>query len=158
MHWKRLILTTVLAVAAAACSELEDPPPTAPTVTPSPPSQFTISGRWDGVTDQGRPVRFDISDSALLNGSIALHHDCSGGRLVLPFDAYEAQVNGDSFSVTFNWRQEEGTKYYAGTLTISGRFEGSDLSRGGFINSITDKQQDNLGVCNEVNGTWEATR
>ena len=157
MDWKRLTLVSLLAL-AAACSELEDPPPTTPTVPPIPPSQFSISGRWDGVTDQGRPVRFDISDSAMLSGSIALHHDCSGGRLVLPFDGYEAQVNGDSFSVTFNWRQEDGHQYYAGTLTISGRFEGNNLSRGGFINSITDKQQDNLGVCNEVNGTWEATR
>ncbi len=75
-----------------------------------------------------------------------LHHDCTGGSLVLQLDGYEGQVSGDSFSPTINWRYEEETHYYTGKPTVSGRFEGERVSHGGFVNSVTDKQADNLGV------------
>jgi hypothetical protein len=101
-----------------------------PIVPPIPRSQFAISGRWDGVTEQGRPLRFDVSNTTVVNGSLTLHHDCSGGRLVLDLGSYEAQVNGDSFSVTLNWRRDEPTKYYGGRLTVSERFESDRIARG----------------------------
>ena len=146
-------------LAAAACDELKDPPPTGPVVPPIPASQFAVAGSWDGVTDQGRPLSFDVSDSTVVvNGSLTLHHDCTGGRLVLDLGSYEAGVSGDSFSVTLNWRRDEPTKYYVGRLTVSGRFEGDRLARGGFVNSITDKYPDNLGVCPSSSGSWEAAR
>ena len=149
----------LLLLVAASCDELQDPPPAGPVVPPIPSSQFAIAGRWDGVTEQGRPLGFDVTDSTVVvNGSLTLHHDCSGGRLVLDLSTYEAQVSGDSFSVTLNWRRDEPTKYYVGRLTVSGRFEGNRLARGGFVNSITDKYADNLGVCPSSSGSWEAAR
>jgi hypothetical protein len=155
----RAIAFLAIFLVAASCDELKDLPPPSPTVPTIPPSQFAIAGRWDGMTDQGRPVRFDVSDSTVVvNGSLTLHHDCSGGRLVLDLGSYQAEVNGDSFSVTTIWRRDEGSKYYVGRLSITGRFEGDRLARGGFVNSITDKQADNLGVCPSSSGLWEATR
>jgi len=149
----------LLFLLAASCDDLQDPPPASPVVPPIPPSQFAIAGRWDGVTEQGRPLRFDVSDSTVVvNGSLTLHHDCSGGRLVLDLGSYDAQVNGDSFSVSLNWRRDEPTKYYVGRLTVSGRFESDRIARGGFVNSITDKYSDNLGVCPASAGSWEAVR
>lgn len=152
-------LLLLLLAAPISCDELQDPPPASPVVPPLPPSQYAIAGRWDGVTEQGRPLRFDVSSSTVVvNGSLTLHHDCTGGRLVLDLGSYEAQVAGDSFSVTMNWRRDEPTKYYVGRLTISGRFEGDRLARGGFVNSITDKYFDNLGICPSASGSWEAVR
>lgn len=156
LAWALLVPLSGLAV---SCKEFEDPPPAGPIVAPIPPSQFAIAGRWDGISNQGRPLRFDVDHGTrVVNGSLTLHHDCSGGRLVLPLGGFEAQVNGDSFSTTINWRVDEPTKYYAGKLTVSGRFEGDRLARGGFVNSVTDKQADNLGVCPSASGSWEATR
>jgi len=159
MRSKRLFACALLLGLASGCDELQDPPPAGPVVPPIPPSQFAIAGRWDGVTAQGRPLSFDVSDSTVVvNGFLTLHHDCSGGRLVLDLGSYDAQVSGDSFSVTLNWRRDEPTKYYVGRLTVSGRFEGNRLARGGFVNSITDKYADNLGVCPSSSGSWEAAR
>jgi hypothetical protein len=153
------ILFLLFIAMASSCDELQDPPPAGPIVTPPPASQFAIAGRWDGITEQGRPLRFDVTDSTVVvNGSLTLHHDCSGGRLVLDLGSYEAEVSGDSFSVTLNWRLDEPTKFYTGRLTVSGRFEGDRLARGGFVNSITDKYSDNLGVCPSSSGSWEAGR
>ena len=151
------IVASTLAV--AGCNEFQDFPPAPPTVASPVASQFQIQGRWDGITNQGRPVRFDIQQSGgVHNGTISLHHDCSGGRLVLQLTGYESVVNDDSFEVTMNWRQDEDRRFYTGTLTVSGIFESNDVVRGGFINSITDKLADNLGVCNGINGSWEATK
>jgi hypothetical protein len=125
-----------------------------------PPTQFAIDGRWDGVTDQGRPVRFDVRNGAVIAaGRVGIHHDCSGGRLVLQLQGYQSVVDGDTFTVTMNWRRDDPDfKFYVGTLTISGRFEGDRSARGGFVNSITDKQADNLGVCPPSSGSWEASK
>lgn len=148
-----------LGLTLGACNEFQDFPPPSPTVPSPPPSQFQIDGRWDGITNQGRPVRFDIQqDGGVLNGTISLHHDCSGGRLELRLTGYESVVNGDSFEVTMNWRQDEPNRFYTGTLSVSGIFESNQIVRGGFVNSITDKLADNLGVCNGINGSWEATK
>ena len=146
-------------LAASACSELEDPPPQTPTVPDIPASQFNIVGRWDGQSNQGRPIRLDVrSDALLMDGQLSLHHDCSGGQLVLQLSGYETQVSGDTFSATMTWRVDEGTKFYVGTLTVSGRFESDRTVRGGFVNSVTEKQADNLGVCGPSSGTWEASK
>lgn len=149
-----------LLLTLSSCDEFQDPPPTAPVVAPIPPSRYTIAGAWDGVTQQGRPLRFEVTEgTVVVNGTLSLHHDCSGGRLVLEqLGVYEAQVNGDSFSITINWRRDEDRRYYVGTLTVSGRFEGDRIARGGFVNSITDKVDDNLGVCPSASGSWEASR
>lgn len=153
----RIALLFLLAI--TGCNEFQDPPPSAPTVDPPKASQFEITGRWDGITDQGRPLRFDVStDGTVVNGTLSLHHDCSGGRLVLKLDGYQSVVTGDSFEVTMNWRRDEDRRFYVGTLTVSGRFEADRIVKGGFVNSITDKQADNLGVCNGVTGTWEASK
>jgi len=145
---------------ALACDEFEDPPPTAPTVPDIPNTQFEISGRWDGQTNQGRPLRFDVRTSGnIVQATISIHHDCSGGRLVLQLSGYETKVSGDSFSATVTWRRDQdGDKYYTGTLTVSGRFEGNRIANGSFVNGITDKQADNLGVCEPSSGSWEAAR
>jgi hypothetical protein len=159
MRTTTLLACALLSVVATSCKEFDDPPPASPTVAPIPPSQFAIAGRWDGTSNQGRPVRFDVDEATrVVDGSLTLHHDCSGGRLVLPLAGFEAQVSGDSFSSTINWRVDEGTKYYVGKLTVSGRFEGAHRARGGFVNSVTDKQADNLGVCPSASGSWEASR
>ena len=155
MHRYLLCLTLFV----TSCDDLKDPPPAGPIVPPVAKSHFAIAGRWDGITEQGRPLRFDVSDqTVVLNGSLTLHHECSGGRLILDLGGYEADVNGDSFSVTLSWRRDEPTKYYTGRLTVSGRFEGDRLARGGFVNSVTDKYNDNLGVCPSSSGSWEAAR
>ena len=85
--------------------------------------------------------------------------NCTGGVLVLQLNGYDGFVNADSFSGTVIWRRDEpGGKYYVGTLTVSGTFRGNRVADGAFINSITEKQADNLGVCGPSNGTWEATK
>jgi hypothetical protein len=156
---RAFLLGAFVLAAVPACNEYQDPPPTGTTVPSMPASQFAIEGSWDGVTSQGRPIRFDVSaTTVVIDGTVSLHHDCTGGRLELKLDGYEGQVSGDSFSTTINWRYEEGTHFYTGKLTVSGRFEGDRVSHGGFVNSVTDKQADNLGVCPAASGSWEASR
>lgn len=155
----KLLAFMLLAMAASSCEEFNEFPPPSPTVPAVPPSQYAVAGRWDGVSDQGRPLHFDVSDlTQVQNGSLTLHHDCTGGRLVLTLQTYEAQVSGDSFTAAINWRVEEPNHYYVGRLSISGRFEGNYAARGGFVNSVTDKYDDNLGVCPAASGSWDASR
>ena len=66
---------------------------------------------------------------------------------------------GNTFSATVIWRRDEaGGKFYTGTLSVSGTFAGDKIASGGFVNSITDKQADNLGVCEPSSGSWEASK
>lgn len=146
-----------LLVTLGACNEFEDPPPEAPTVPDIPPSRFDIAGRWDGQSSQGRPIRFDVTSGAeIVEGELALHHNCTGGRLELRLTGYRAEVSGDSFTATLDWRVDEELKHYVGVLTVSGRFEGDVVANGGWVNSITEKQADNLGVCGPASGNWQA--
>lgn len=166
----RLLAAGLMAATfSLACEELKDQPPPSPTVPPIPQTQFEIGGRWDGITNQGRPLRFDVrTEEALgdplfhanvVQGMLSLHHDCSGGRLVLQLTGYDTEVQGDSFSGTAIWRRdEENGRYYTGTLTVSGKFTNGEVASGGFVNSITDKLEDNLGVCGPVSGTWSARK
>lgn len=160
MQSKHLLLLLSMATCGVACDDFEDPAPPPPTAVVIPPSQFDVVGRWDGISDQGRPLRFDVNNAIrVANGKITLHHDCTGGRLVLPLRGFGAQVDADAFTTTFNWRIDEpGGKYYVGTLTISGQFQGNNASKGGWVNSITEKQVDNLGVCGPASGNWDATK
>lgn len=160
MSLKTFLICLLLAAAFSSCDEYEDPPPASPTVPDMPLTQFDITGRWDGATDQGRAVRFDVRASGnVVKTTMTLHHDCTGGRLVLNLNGYEAKVSADSFNGTVIWRKDEaGGKYYIGTLTVSGTFSSDTTVGGGFINSITEKQADNLGVCGPASGTWEATK
>lgn len=165
----RLLATGMLALTLFACEELKDGPPAAPSATPTPQTQFDLAGRWDGITNQGRPLRFDVRTQEALGepnfhanvvrGTLSLHHECSGGRLVLQLSGYDTEVQGDTFSGTAIWRRdEENGRYYTGTLTVSGRFVNGEVANGGFVNSITDKLADNLGVCGPTSGTWSARR
>lgn len=170
MTKSRLLATGLLALGLLlSCDELKDPVPTAPGAVAVAQTQYDIGGRWDGITNQGRPVRFDVrTEEALgdpafhanvVRGSLSLHHDCSGGRLVLQLTGYDTEVQGDSFSGTADWRRDEpGGKFYTGTLTVSGRFTNGEVAAGGFVNSITDKYPDNLGVCGPSSGSWSARR
>lgn len=160
VHLELFLISLLIAAAAPSCNEYEDPPPASPTVPDVPPTQFDITGRWDGMTDQGRPLRFDVNPTANVVGTtITIHHDCSGGRLVLRLGGYGTRVNSDGFSRTLNWRrQHDGGKWYVGTLTVSGTFLGNRNASGSFINSVTEKQVDELGVCGPSSGTWQATR
>ena len=163
----RILATGVLAL-TLSCTDLNDPPPASPTLVPQGQTQYEIAGRWDGITEQGRPIRFDVrTQEALGNplyhanvvqGFLTLHHDCSGGRLVLELTGYDTEVRGDSFSGTAIWRRDEPNKYYTGTLTVSGRFTNGEVANGGFVNSVTDKYSDNLGVCGPASGSWSARR
>jgi hypothetical protein len=121
------------------------------------------------MTDQGRPVAFvattqealgnPLYHANVVQGQISLYHDCSGGRLVLQLTGYDTEVRGNSFSGTAIWRRDDPDgKYYTGVLTVSGRFINGDNASGGFVNSVTDKYPDNLGVCGSVSGTWSARR
>ena len=150
----------VVALCVASCNEYEDPPPPSPTVPDVAPTRFSIEGDWNGITDQGRDVRFQVRNVAnVMSTELSLHHDCSGGRIVLDLDGFESTVSGDRFSENVTWRYDEpGGKYYIGTLTVTGTFTSDRAARGSFINSITEKQVDNLGVCGPTNGTWEAFR
>ena len=159
----RNLFTTglVLMMFAVACNEYQDePPPPPPTMPDLPATQFDIAGSWVGVTDQGREIRFDARESGnVVKSTIALHHECSGGVLVLNLDGFESKAAGDAFSSTINWRwDEEGGKYYVGTLTVAGSFTSDLAAKGSFINSVTEKQADNLGVCGPSNGRWDATK
>lgn len=160
MNRKLFAASLWVMMSLGACNEFEDPPPPPPTVPDLPATQFEINGRWDGKTDQGRPVRFDVVvNASVVETTISLHHDCTGGRLVLQLNGYDGRVSADSFSGTVIWRRdEEGGKFYVGTLTVSGTFTGNKLANGAFVNSITEKQADNLGVCGPTSGTWEATK
>ena len=161
MSESRLLLAAVVAsTLVVACSEFEDPPPASPVVEEIPPTQFNLVGRWDGVTNQGRPMRFDINATGnLIEATVTIHHDCSGGRLVLQLSCYDAKLSGDSFSGSVVWRRDvAGDKFYTGTLTVSGTFAADRVATGGFVNNIIDKQADNLGVCGPSSGTWEAMK
>jgi hypothetical protein len=165
----RILTIGLLALTlSVSCTDLNDPPPASPTLVPQGQTQYEIAGRWDGITEQGRPIRFDVTTQEALGnplyhanviqGKITLHHDCSGGRLVLELTGYDTEVRGDTFSGTAIWRRDEPTKYYTGTLTVSGRFINGEVANGGFVNSVTDKYSDNLGVCGPSSGSWSARR
>ena len=155
---RKLILVLAFSMSAASCDKYEDLPPTSPSVPETPPSQFDTTGRWTGQTNQGMAMNFIVRPSGnIVYGWIALHHDCTGGRLTLELERYETKLSGDTFSASVTWRVDEnGGKYYVGTLSVSGTFLGHQIAKGGFVNSITDKQADNLGVCGPSSGTWEA--
>ncbi len=142
------------------CERYEDPPPASPTLPDVLPTRFDIAGQWDGVTDQGHALRFDVRPSGnVVKATLTLHHDCTGGRLVLNLDGYESKVSADSFTSTVIWRGDDPPgQSYVGTLTVSGTFAGDTIVSGAFINSVTEKRADNLGVCGPANGTWEATK
>jgi len=144
---------------AASCNEVNVPLPAAPEpLPPAAPSQFSISGHWEGLSNQGRRLAFDVSEQGVVHdGRINLHHDCSAGRLRMTIDGYETQVSGDAFSTTLHWRIDDQGQIYVGEVTVSGRFESDGFAKGGFVNSVTEKPtSDVYGVCFPVHGTWEA--
>ena len=81
--FRTLFLITALVLSAAACNEYEDPPPPPlPTVPAIPPTQFDIAGEWNGLTDQGRALRFEVRPAgSVVIGTIDLHHDYRSSSL-----------------------------------------------------------------------------
>lgn len=161
MNRKLLTACACLVMLQAACNEYQDdPPPPPPTMPDLPATQYDVAGSWVGRTDQGRPISFEARPSGnVVKSKIALHHDCSGGVLVLNLSGFESKAAGDAFSSTITWRwDEEGGKSYVGTLTVAGSFTSDRSARGNFINSVTEKEADNLGVCGPSSGRWEATK
>jgi hypothetical protein len=154
-------LAGVMALTGAACNELNEPLPTAPSpLPPPPPSQFRIAGHWEALTDQGRRIAFDVSsDGMVVNGRINVHHDCTTGRLRMTIDGYEGPVRNDSFLATMNYRIDDAGNIYVGKVTVSGQFEADDRVRGGFVNSVTEKPpNDAFGVCLAADGTFQGQK
>jgi hypothetical protein len=153
----------IFLIAALSCDELKDPVPTAPgPVPPPPPSKYSIAGHWEATSSQGRRIAFDVTgDGRVSNGRINLHHDCNTGRWRATFDGFQAQIADDSFITTMNWRANDGGLIREGSVTISGRFEGDDLVRGGFINSVNDVRRNERPtgeVCPTIEGDFEGNK
>jgi hypothetical protein len=148
---------------ALSCEELKAPLPAAPTPSPPPPfSHYQIVGHWEATTTQGRRIAFDVtSDGRVMNGRINLHHDCNTGRWRATFDGFQTEIVDDGFITTFNWGNEEDGLFRTGTATVSGRFEGDDYVKGGFINSVNDARRNGVptkDVCPSIEGSYEGTR
>ena len=128
-----------------------------PLASPEVPTRFDIDGHWEGLTNQGRRIAFDVSPGEVLTGGrINLHHDCSKGRLRMTLDGYQSRVNAHTFNATFHWRIDDKGLIYSGVVTVSGRFESGRFARGGFVNSVTEKPADDgLGTCPSIFGTWD---
>ena len=128
-----------------------------PLASPDVPTRFDIDGHWEGLTNQGRRIAFDVSPAAVLTGGrINLDHDCSTGELRMTLDGYQSRVNASTFSATMHWRIDDKGRIYSGEVTMSGRFESGRFARGGFVNSVTEKPADDgLGTCPSIFGTWD---
>lgn len=153
----------LLAAGVLSCDDLKEPVPTANSPVPPPPaSQFNITGHWQASSDQGRSIRFDVTENGrVTNGRINLHHDCNNGRWRVTLDGFEAQVVDESFLTTYNWKNEDNGIIREGTMTVSGRFESDRLVKGAFINSVNDvrKGEDPTGeVCPAIEGTFEGNK
>ncbi len=99
---------------------------------------------------------------AIFNGRINAHHECQSGRWRVTFDGFEAQVVDNAFLVTVDWENHDGRVERVGSYTVSGRFEGRNLVRGGFISSVNDirrrNEQPNGDVCTTVQVSFEGVK
>jgi hypothetical protein len=119
-------------------------------------------GHWEATTNQGRRIAFDVTtEGRVMNGRINLHHDCNTGRWRATFDGFETEIVDDGFITTFNWGSNEDGLVRTGTATVSGRFEGDDHMRGGFINSVNDARLNGVptqDVCPSIEGSYVGNR
>lgn len=153
----------VLLVSFTSCDDLNTSLPAAPSEVPPPrPSDFNIVGHWEASSDQGRRISFDVtSGGRVVAGRINIHHECTDGRWRVTFDGFNAPIVDNAFLVTVNWENNDGKITRAGSYTISGRFEGPHVVRGGLINSVDDirKDDDPTGeVCTTVDVAFEGGR
>jgi len=156
-------LCLLAASAIVACDELQEPLPAAPDPIPPPAvSDFLIQGHWEAESTQGRRIAFDVNPNGkVFNGRINAHHECQSGRWRVTFDGFEAQVVDNAFLVTVDWENHDGRVERVGSYTVSGRFEGRNLMRGGFISSVNDvrrNDQPNGDVCTTVQVSFEGNK
>ena len=159
-RWLPIIALALLSV---SCDDLNTPLPAAPGPIPPPrPSDFNIVGHWEAESTQGRRIAFDVtSRGRVVAGRINIHHECSDGRWRVTFDGFNAPIVDNAFLVTVNWENKDRKITRAGSYTISGRFEGPHVVRGGLINSVDDirKDDDPTGtVCTTVDVAFEGER
>jgi hypothetical protein len=122
------------------------------------PNQFAIEGHWEGITDQGKIIIFNVQNKGRLrNGRIKLVHKCEGEELRVKVTGLRAKVSGDTFTATAIWKIDE-TIPIVGEVTVSGRFESDAFARGGFVDSVTDQPVAELGDCLSFHGTWQAEK
>jgi hypothetical protein len=159
-----LCVAVVVTFAATACDEFNTPVPPRPSPLPDPrPSSFAITGHWEATSTQGRRIAFDVnSNGRVINGRINLHHECSDGRWRVTFDGFQAQVVDNTFITTVDWEAKDNGVTYAGSYTISGRFEARNIVKGGLLNSVNDirkKNEQPTGiVCGTVEESYEGNK
>jgi hypothetical protein len=119
-------------------------------------------GHWEADSNQSRRIAFDVtSGGRVVNGRINFHHDCNTGRWRATLDGFEEDIVDDAFLVTFNWEATEDRVTRAGTMTVSGRFEGDRVVKGGFVSSVNDVRKDGQptgDVCNAIEGSFAGYR
>lgn len=160
----RWVLAVVVSMGAISCNELRDAPPAAPGPVPTPAaSRYDIAGHWEATSFQGRRIAFDVTaDGQVVRGRVNLHHDCNTGRWRATFDGFTAPIVDDAFIGTMNWKANDNGLTREGSLTVSGRFEGDAVMRGGFINSVKDiratNEQPTGEICPTISGNYEGTK
>jgi len=159
-RWLGIVMVCLV---AGSCDELQEPLPAAPDPIPPPAaSDFLIQGHWEAESTQGRRIAFDVNPNGkVFNGRINAHHECQSGRWRVTFDGFEAQVVDNAFLVTVNWENHDGRVERVGSYTVSGRFEGRNLMRGGFISSVNDVRRNdkpNGDVCTTVQVSFEGNK
>ena len=160
----RCLGAIVLGLLVVSCDELKAPLPAAPDPIPPPrASDFPIQSHWEAESTQGRRIAFDVNPNGkVFNGRINAHHECQSGRWRVTFDGFEAQVVDNAFLVTVDWENHDGGVERVGSYTVSGRFEGRNLVRGGFISSVNDirlrNEQPNGDVCTTVQVSFEGNK
>ncbi len=97
-----------------------------------------------------------------MNGRINVHHECSDGRWRVTFDGFEARIVDNAFLTTVDWQNTDKKIIRTGSYTISGRFEGRNIVRGGLISSVNDirrKNEEPTGeVCTTVDTAFEGNK
>ena len=157
------IFFCLLLACSTSCDDLNTALPESPgEIPPPPPSDFKLVGHWEAESTQGRRIAFDvITGRRVVNGRINIHHECTDGRWRVTFDGFNAAIVDNAFLVTVNWENNDGGITRAGSYTISGRFEGPHVVRGGLINSVDDvrKDDDPTGdACTTVDVAFEGGR
>ena len=153
----------LLALGLAACDDLQDPPPAAPTLPePASPTSFDVVGHWEATTIQGRRIAFDVNPSLeVVNGRINLHHDCNTGRWRATFDGFHSVIENDQFNATVNWRTNDDGLFRSGSYSITGTFQSDNIVRGSFANVVTDSRVNERPtgeVCPGIDLTYEGEK
>jgi hypothetical protein len=109
--------------------------------TPTTPPNY--DGSWSGVTSQGKPFSFTVSEGAVTN--IYIGYSVTGNCSPVPIASQlysRYAINGNSFSTT-------------GNMNISGTFSSADKAGGSFTLNFTGNPS---GCSSTASGTWSATK